>query len=166
VRFAIGIPLTEDETNVAIRGVWATCCGALRYGGNDPRNCARFEYVVPNGVVSRRKYLRQIINHIAESVKKYPGSECFDFHRWWKEASFRLRWGKFGNQCGSTVRFKVIHESAGWWLLRIIENDVACTAFAIQIDKALQQKDGFRSIRWFEDDNLPSGGDRGQRHPY
>ena len=29
-------PTTEDETSAAIRGVWASCCGAVRYGGDDP----------------------------------------------------------------------------------------------------------------------------------
>jgi hypothetical protein len=27
-------PTTEDETSAAIRGVWASCCGAVRYAGD------------------------------------------------------------------------------------------------------------------------------------
>ena len=122
--------------------------------------------MAPSGVLSTRKSLRQIIDHIAESVRKYPGSECFAFRCWWKEASFRLRWGKIGKESGYTVRFKVVYESSGWWLLRISEHEVAHTAFASQVDKALRQKAGFRSIRWFDDNKSPAGGDRGQLHPY
>lgn len=185
-------PSTEDETDAAIRAVWASCCGAVRYGGSDPqilvrfaeldlsnqcdgelpsdhtrivRNCARFEYGAPNGFLARRRALRQIIHQIAEALEAYPGHECFAFRRWSREASFRVRWGKFGKERGHTVRFKVVYQSASSWLLRISDNDVALTAFAIHVDKALQQKAGFRSIRWF-DDSQASCDERGQRHPY
>lgn len=186
-------PVTEDETNAAIRGVWASCCGAVRYGGDDlqilvrlaeldlssqcdrqlresqpktVRNRARFEYAAPHdGILSIRKSLRLIIKQIAESMR-YPGSEPFDFRCWLNDTSFRVRWGKVGNGSGHTVRFSVTHESADWWLLRISENEVAHTAFAIRLDEALQQKAEFRSIHWFEENDWPTGGDHPKRHPY
>lgn len=70
------------------------------------RNCARFEYVAPNGNLSRRKSLRQIIDHIAGAVGKYPDSERFALRCWWKEASFSLRWGKIVKESGYVVRFE------------------------------------------------------------
>jgi len=135
-------PITEDETNAAIRGVRATCCGAVRYGGDDPqilirfaelgvssqcdrqppaghsrivRNWVRFEYAAPDGVLSKRESLRRITAEIAESMGKLPGSECFAFRCWLNEASFRLRWGKTGTENGYTVRFTVVHELAEQW---------------------------------------------------
>ena len=163
-------PLTEDETNAAIRGelgMSSQCDGELPDDrAQVVRNCARFEYVAPNRNLSRRKSLRNIIDHIAVAVGKYQGSELVAFRCWWKEASFSLRWGKAGKESGYTVLFKVIWESSGWWLLRIFEHEVAHTAFAIQVDKALRQETGFRSISWFDDNEWPSSADRGQVHPY
>jgi hypothetical protein len=186
-------PLTEDETSAAIRGVWASCCGAVRYGGDDPqilirlaelgissqcdrqppaghfqiaRNWARFEYSAPQRALSKRESLRRIIDEIAESMGKLPGSECFHFRCLFNEASFRLRWGKVGSGSGHTVRFTVVHESADQWLLRISGNEVAHTAFAIQLDKALQAKAEFRRVRWFDTNDGPVGEGAGKRHPY
>ena len=191
--FFVRQPVTEDETNAAIRGVWATCCGAVRYGGNNSqilvrlaelgmsnlcdaqppnedtqvvRNCASFEYPAPKRVLSRRKSLGQIIDHIAESVGKHPESECFAFRCWWNQASFPVRWGKVGNESGYAVRIKVIYESSGYWLLRISGHEISHTAWAIKIDKALQKNPEFRSIRWFKENEWPTGGNRGKQHPY
>jgi hypothetical protein len=186
-------PIVEDETSAAIRGVWASCCGAVRYGGDDRqilirlselgsssqcdhqappghpqriRNWARFEYSTPRGVFSKRASLRRIIDEIAGSVGKLPGSQCFEFRCWFNAASFRLRWGKYGSESGHTVRFDVVHESADQWLLRVSGNEVAHTSFAIQLDKALQAKTEFRNVRWFDANEWPIGGDRGKRSPY
>jgi hypothetical protein len=185
-------PSTENETNAAIRGVWATCCGAVRYGGDDPqilarlaalgmtgqcdgkplddhsqtaRNCARFEYSVGQGVLSRRSSLGEIIKYIAESLGKNPAYDCFAFRRWLSDASFRVRWGKVANAQGYMVRFKVTFESADRWLLRISENEIAHTAFAIQLDKALQQNADFRNVRWLPEYQLLDG-EPGKPHPY
>jgi hypothetical protein len=97
---------------------------------------------------------------------KLPGSDCFQFRCWLDTASFRLRWGKFGSESGSTVRFSVVHESADQWLLRISENEVAHTSFAIQLDKALQAKVEFRRIQWFDTNDWPVGEGPGKQHPY
>lgn len=191
--FFVRQPQTEDETNAAVRGVWASCCGAVRYGGNDPqlltrfeelgrssqcdhqlphhhtqivRNCVRFEYLSAKGLLSRRKYLRQIIDEIAACVRKDPETECFAFRCWWNEASFRFRWGRVVNKGGFTVRFGVTSESTGRWLLRISGHEVAHTGFAIQLDKAMRKNAMFRSIRWFEENELPEGGGGGKPHPY
>jgi hypothetical protein len=75
-------------------------------------------------------------------------------------------WGKVGSESGHTVRFSVVHESADQWLLRISGNAVAHTSFAIQLDKALQDKAEFRRIRWVDTNDWPAGEGPGQRHPY
>src|SRR5207253_2928368 len=89
-------PLTTAETNAAIRGVWATCCGAVRYGGDDPeilirfaeigissqcdrqltvvpqpvvRNCVSFEYDGATRFFSRQTSLRRIIRCLADSMR-------------------------------------------------------------------------------------------------
>ncbi len=36
-------PTTREEEYRAVRAVWASCCGAVRYGGNDTRVNARLE---------------------------------------------------------------------------------------------------------------------------
>jgi hypothetical protein len=185
-------PSTENETNAAIRGVWASCCGAVRYGGDDPqilarlaalgmatqcdgqplgdhchmaRSCARFEYSGGQGLLSRRKSLGEIIRYLARSLGKNPANDCFAFRRRFSDASFYLRWGKVGKEQGYTVRFQVTFQSADRWLLRISENEIAHTAFAIQIDKALQQDADFRNVRWIAEYQLLDG-DSGKPHPY
>ena len=186
-------PLTDNETNAAIRGVWASCCGAVRYGGEDPkilirlaelgmssqcdheppiecatvlRNCTRFEYLAPKGPFSRRRILRQVADLIAGSVGKYPGSERFSFRCGWKVVSFRIRWGNIGRDSGYSVQFTVKYQSNDRWLVRISGNEIAHTSFAIQLDKALQKISAFRSIRWFEDQEWPDVAGAGVPHPY
>lgn len=190
--FFIRQPITEDETNAAVRGVWASCCGAVRYGGEDPeiltrlsalgvgsqcdqvptdgpqmrRNCARFEYPGGRGILSRRTSLRQIVSYIAESLERHTGAECFAFHRWFSRASFRLRWGKSVEGRGHAMRFQVTFESPNRWLLRISEHDIAQTSFAIRIDKALRKNSGFRDIRWYAEYQLLGAEGVGEPHPY
>ena len=36
-------PTTPEEEDRAIRAVWASCCGAVRYGGTDSKVVARLE---------------------------------------------------------------------------------------------------------------------------
>jgi hypothetical protein len=36
-------PMTPEEEYRAIRAIWASCCGAVRYGGSDPNVIARLE---------------------------------------------------------------------------------------------------------------------------
>ena len=186
-------PLTDDETNAAIRGVWASCCGAVRYGGEDPqimirlaelgnssqcdressikctlgiRNCTRFEYLAPKGLMSKRSILRQVTDIIAGSVGKYPGSKQFSFWYGWNEASFWLSWGKIAGENGHFVKFTVKYQSSDLWLVRISGYEIAHTAFAIQLDKALQRIGKFRAIRWFGDSEWPDIGGTGAPHPY
>jgi hypothetical protein len=186
-------PITEDETNAAIRGVRAACCGAVRYGGGDPqilvrfaelgmssqcdrqppaghsivvRDWARFEYRAPHGVLSKRQSLRRIIHEIADSVGKSQGMECSEFRCWFNEASFVLRWGNLGTEGGHSVRFRVSHERADQWLLRISGNEIAHTSFAIRLDKVLQAKAEFHSLRWFVANDRPADSNHGKRHPY
>lgn len=184
-------PSTENETNAAIRGVWATCCGAVRYGGDDPqiltrlaavgmgsqcdqqpaddpqmpRNCARFEYQDAIGVLSKRRSLRRIIDYVSKSLRNDAGSGCFAFRCWLNEASFRYHWGEIGNEYAYSVRFLVTFESVGQWLLRITGHELAHTSFAIQVDKALLKNADFRNVRWLAEYQL-LGGDPGKPHPY
>jgi hypothetical protein len=191
--FFVRQPVTENETNAAIRGVWATCCGAVRYGGNNPqilvrfaelgmshlcdgqpsnddgqvvRSCASFVYPVSKGIFPKRRSLRQIIDYLADSLGKRPGLEHFAFRCWWNQASFRVRWGKIGNECGYAVQIRVVYESDEHWLLRISGHEISHIAWAIQIDKALQKNPEFRSIRWFSENEWLAAGNRGKQHPY
>jgi hypothetical protein len=188
--FFIRQPITEDEVSAAIRGVWANCCGAVRYGGNDPqilvrlarlgntsqcdhepdvnahtqlpRNCVRFEYSGGPSISAKRQSLREILDHISEPWK----SQSFAFRRYFNAASFRLRWGKVGRGTWAhTTEFRVTLESADRWLLQISGSEIAQTAFAIKVDKALHRSASFRNISWFAEYQLHDA-DPGQPHPY
>lgn len=149
--FFVRQPVTAQETNAAIRSVWAGCCGAVRYGGSDAeilnrlaqldatfqcdqqasgtythvvRNCAHFEYGAPKGEFSTRKLLEEIANVVAGAVRHYPDSECSTFRYSPKEASFQLGWGNSEvNPRGHSVQFNVLHESADRWALRIFYDE-------------------------------------------
>jgi hypothetical protein len=61
-------PTTPEEEYRAIRAIWASCCGAVRYGGSDPSVIARLESL-ESGRVGNRGDLRYGVLRIRT---KYP----------------------------------------------------------------------------------------------
>jgi len=183
-------PSTSNEVDAAIRAVWSSCCGAVRYGGTDStiltrfanlgellrcdirpspeppivvRDFARFEFRNPDSDPSVRSELRQIMNFIADSVSNQYARN-FGFRYWWSSGSFRHEWGP--RPFKNSIRFHLRNEGKGRWLLRTSENECARIGMAITIDNALRKSNLFQGIHWFSEDELSSGAGSGEVHPY
>jgi len=190
--FFVRQPSKEDETNAAIRAVWASCCGAVRYGGEDPqiltrfaeinlsaqcdhqlsrvvrpvvRNCVSFEYEQDPGE-HRRVSLRRIVELLADSMSKPRYDDVRISMKGSNVGSLRVRWGNSVSAGGYSVNIVVICEATGRWLIRISENEVAHTTFAILVDQIIQQKSQIKSIQWFSEGELNGPRDRWWIHPY
>ena len=188
--FFVRQPSNGEQVDAAIRAVWTSCCAAVRYGGTDAailtrmgrlgelsrcdnsispvpsivvRDCARFEYRTPEGSPSVRSDLKRIIQFIADSFSsKY--AQCSGFRFWLSSGSFRYQWG---SPVGSnSIRFHVESQSEGRWLLRMSENEIARIGMAIRLDVALQGSQLFERIQWFSADEIASGVECGEAHPY
>jgi hypothetical protein len=182
-------PTSSEEVDSAIRATWASCCGAIRYGGDDlaiitrlaelgegslcdkrvpasigtvHRNQAWFEHHdVYNAAV--QQISRFIIDLIATSLH-HDDAECIAFHHEGDSSSFQYVWGKsksLNNNKGYSIRIRIKHESGSSWLLSLSENEQAEMGIAIQVDKALRQSSFIHSVRWFSTDD-----ESGQPHPY
>jgi len=187
-------PSSGEEVNSAIRATWASCCGAVRYGGDDPeiltrlaelgggflcdkrvsssiepvyRNQARFE-CRDVAQATGQTISRFIIDLIATSLH-HEGTECIAFQDEANSSSFQFVWGKsksLNNNKGYSIRIRVKHENGNDVLLSLSENEQAETGTAIQVDKALRTSNFIHSIRWFSKSELLTDGESGRPHPY
>jgi hypothetical protein len=187
-------PTSGEEVNSAIRATWASCCRAIRYGGNDPeilsrfaelgesslcdnpapsikpvrRNQARFEYCSPKNA-DEVETARLIIEIIVTLLPKRQDTECTAFRHQADSSSFQFVWGKsesLNDNKGYSIRIRVRHEKDSWWLLSLSENDQGERGIAIQLDNALRQCNSIRAIRWFSSSELSSGDEIGRSRPY
>jgi hypothetical protein len=179
-------PKNSGEVDAAVRALWASCCGAVRYAGNDQAILARIaelgegskcdekiESTAPSSVRSRVTFayrgdnssvessLRSIIRFIASSHSTGSYERCTDFKYGKSEASFVLHWF---DDC--SIRFRVVQILEGTWLVSIEDNDRAKIGIAISLDKSLQASDLFTEIQWFKEVEQISSMICGAVHPY
>ena len=187
-------PTSSEEVDSAIRATWASCCGAIRYGGDDPaiitrlaelgeaslcderasasiktvhRNQVRFEHRdASNAAV--QQVSKAIVDTIVTSLHR-SGAECIAFHHEGDSSSFQYVWGKsksLNDNKGYSIRIRIKHENGSSWSLNLSENEQAETGIAIQVDKALRQSSFIHSVRWFSAGEFSMGGESGWPHPY
>lgn len=190
--FFVRQPASDDEVDSAIRATLASCCGAIRYRGDDSkisirlaeigethlcdnripdvepirRNQARFEWCDPKlgGMGSTS---RSVIGYIAASMSHRTDCEVDAFQEDAEQSSFRYSWAKSLNDGKKyCIRIGVRHEHNNFWLLTLAENEQAETGTAMMIDRMLQQNGSVRSVRWFSRDELAGQGETGRSHPY
>jgi hypothetical protein len=187
-------PTSSEEVDSAIRATWASCCGAIRYGGDDPtiitrlaelgeaflcdervsasiksvhRNQVRFEYRDDSNAVVHQ-ISRFIVRLMATSLHR-DNSECTGFQYEADSSSFQHVWGKsksLNDNKGYSIRIRIKHENSSWWRLSLSENEQAETGTAIQVDKALRESSFIHSVRWFSTGELSTDGECGRPHPY
>jgi hypothetical protein len=182
-------PRTADQTDSAIRALWSSCCGAVRYAGNDRsilsriaqlgvasssdkelnpsppttvRNRVTFMY--RSASTSFESTLREIVRFVADSRPKHSGCKCSDFDYGKSERSFIFRWGT--SDFPNSIRFRIERSTGGKWLISIEDNDRAKIGTAMSLDTALQASDSFAEIRWFTEDEEDGRGGTGTAHPY
>jgi hypothetical protein len=186
--FFVSQPGTADQTDSAIRALWSSCCGAVRYAGNDPSILGRIAQLgvassgdkelnpsppttVRNRVtfihrgasISFESNLREIVRFVADSRPKHTGCKCSDFDYGKSQGSFVFHWG--ASDSPNTIRFRIARSTGDKWLVSIEDNDQAKIGTAISLDTALQASDNFAEIRWFTEDEDGRGG-TGAAHPY
>jgi hypothetical protein len=187
-------PASPEETNEAIESTWASCCGALRYGGTDDgilirlaqlgladqcdfrlrdeptpraRTCVSFEFAgqAETAVLSAK----EITTYLADFVEKSGDSDGNVRSRSFTEAgaSFVYEWGHIlAEPCRATFAIEPQAGRHRWWVLISREDGHGTTAFAISIHKALIEDTRFLSIQWFTDDERKSGTNVGHSLPY
>jgi hypothetical protein len=191
VTFFVRQPSTPEDVDAAIRAVWVSCCGAVRYGGSEGsildrfaqigessrcdeqhaggpslliRNYVRFSYRDFAIAGSIQAELKQILEFISTSLEGHSGGDSSSFQYHQNHASFLFIWG--GRDFRNSIRFTVQHVAGIEWMLRLSENELALVGFAMSVDKALRRSQLFCNIRWLTEDQIPGTNAIGQLHPY
>jgi hypothetical protein len=187
--FFMSQPRTADQTDSAIRALWSSCCGAVRYAGNDRailsriaqlgvasssdkelspsppttvRNRVTFMY--RSASTSFESSLREIVRFVADSRPNQSGCKCSDFDYGKNEGSFIFHWGT--SDFPNSIRFRIERSTGDKWLISIEDNDRAKIGTAMSLDTALQASDSFAEIRWFTEDEEDGRDGTGADHPY
>ena len=187
-------PARDGETNEAIEGTWASCCGGVRYGGTDkailirlaelglaeqcdfrlrdePKPKARmsvsFEFACD--VKTANVKARKITAYLADFVEKSNSNDGKVHSRRFTQigASFVYEWGyALGEPCRAMFTVGPHTDGPRWWVVISREDGHGTTAFAISIHMALIVDSRFTSIQWFTDDERKSGLAVGHSLPY
>lgn len=178
--FFIRQPENEEETWAAIRAAAASCCGAVRYAGDNslvllrlrhvrsetqcdetppeddwkPRRCCSFDYAAPtSGAESLAQTAAWISALMGAGYKRSPVQS--DGGGAW----FQLSWAD------RTADFTVQHQPPSTWKVRISGKDLTPWQ-AMRLDQGLRTVDGVGEIRWFEDTGWPELSGNGDARPH
>jgi hypothetical protein len=189
--FFVVQPQSDDQVDSAIRATWASCCGAVRYGGNDVRILTRFgelgdadlcdnpisliEPIRRNEVhfewcdsklSGMRSTSRAILIYIAASMTHHKDCGYEDLSCDDDQASFLYVWAKsLKEDRRYSIRISVTRAHNDFWTLALSENEVAGNGTAMHVDKILRRNSSVRLIRWFSDGERGRG-EAGRLHPY
>jgi hypothetical protein len=185
-------PANPEETTEAIEGTWASCCGALRYGGTDSeilvrmaelglaeqcdfrlkdepkcraRNCVSFEF---EGGTKTAACGKEITTYVADSIEKSGGGDgkVKSLLVSSSGGSFVYEWGHvLSEPCCAMFTVEFQSKKRRWAIQISREDGHQTTAFAIRIHKALVEDIRFRSIQWFTDDERKNGTNVGHLLP-
>lgn len=178
-------PKNPEQVDAAIRALWASCCGAIRYAGNDQSILVRIaelgesqkcdENTGSTSVKIRSRVtfahqcddasiesgLRSIVRFISSTRSQGKYSRCTDFRYSKSEASFVFHWF---TDC--SIKFRVKQIAGERWLVSIEDNEQATAGAAMSLDKSLQASSQFTEIKWFTEDEQIDGSTGGAIHPY
>jgi len=189
--FFIRQPSTEDETDEAILGLWVSCCGAARYQGQDReiltrlsaqglaeqcdyqlaetpkrvvRNHLRFEFRDAESEKGKSAIAHEIIDFFAHSLPAQIG-DVRDFQCSAGSSSFRFEWGGNSQPHPNSIILILEPQNEREWLLRILRNENATTAFAVSIHKAVRRDLRFWQVQWFSEEEWRKG-EKGASRPF
>jgi hypothetical protein len=188
-------PNTKAETDAAILSVYISCCGAVRYGGQDREiltrlaelgaagSCdyelddepnptslshATFEFEVADKPGTERATVsRQIMKYLADYFAASPSKDhrVVEFRCSEARSSFRYEWGYGGNPSLYSETFILEPHGTGRWSLRLLRENHRVTG-AISTHKAMNRDARFRDIRWFSEEEWQRGDGNGRPLPY
>ena len=189
--FFIRQPSTEDETDEAILGLWASCCGAVRYQGQDreiltrlsaqgladqcdyqldetPKRVVRnrlcFEFRDAESEKGKSAIAHEIMDFFAHSLPAQIG-DVHDFRCSAGSSSFRYEWDGNSQPYTHSIIFILEPQNEREWLLRMMRNENATTAFAVSIHKAVRRDLRFRQVQWFSEEEWRKG-EKGVSRPF
>jgi len=186
-------PESVREVDAAIRATWSSCCGAVRYGGEDQdiltrfaeldcrescdfrpprdipvvrRDRARFRY--PDNPVPFDKGAspRTLLDSLAASVHPSKYNDCRDFKYTSTSAAFTYVWSildSIGDK-GHSIRIEIQKDGCDSWLLKLSDNQVAVNGTAAWLDEVLQKNPLVQDLRWFSSEF--GGSEHLRPHPY
>ena len=158
-------PTTPEEEYRAVRAVWASCCGAVRYGGNDPRVIARLESLEQGRVATAVTFAAEsgeaaadLLVRIAENMASaYVGSTISPATSTPRGDSSWLifQWpGVPGEKPGPGVKLTL---SSAWDGNGRRSISIECglsiqrPAAALQLSDALGKTSGLADVRWYQE---------------
>ncbi|HTB97711.1 MAG TPA: hypothetical protein VK716_11925 [Terracidiphilus sp.] len=178
-------PTNLEQVDAAIRALWASCCGALRYAGKDQSILARIAeigesekcdeniastslkirsrvtFAYESDDASGESSLKSIVRFISSTRTQGQYSRCTNFQFSKSEASFVFHW-----YTDCSIKFRVKQVSGERWLVSLEDNDRATIGNAMSLDKSLRAGRQFTAIRWFTEDEKIDGLNGGTTHPY
>lgn len=162
-------PATPDETYRAIRAVWVSCCGAVRYAGDDPTVTARLVNIGLDGQVDvqpkrvRAPGLRTGVTFVwsiqdasASAIAVAIGRQLEAGLSRGRSDSFspdaecaQFTWSWAPTIAGAAMRLEVCRLEERW-LLRLSDvTHPAVPSVGTSIDDALRATGNARDLRWF-----------------
>jgi hypothetical protein len=178
-------PKSSQQVDAAIRALWSSCCGAVRYAGKDqsiltriaelgecskcdenveftlPKTRSRVTFRYQSDDHSVEPSLRSIVQFISSTRSQSEHCRYTDFKYRKTEASFIFHW-----YIDCSIKFRVKHLQERRWLVSIEDNDQATIGTAISLDKSLQANHQVTEIKWFADDEVIDCVTGGAVHPY
>lgn len=158
-------PMTPEEEYRAIRAIWASCCGAVRYGGSDPNVIARLENFEGGHVATVVTFEAEsgetaadLLVRIAENMASaYVGSTLGPATSTPRGDSSWLvfQWpGVSGEKPDPGVKLTL---STAWDGSRRRSISIECglsiqrPAAAFQLSDALEKTSGLAHVRWYQE---------------
>lgn len=164
-------PITAEETNRAIRALFVSCCGAVRYGGQDPEvlrrlaelgEADRCDHPPPGDHVAVR---RSLVTFRFEGPDGLDGAEAIldriragllgqgERHRCERLPPIGtergLSWSWYEG-AGAEILVRPEPDGPGRWLLRLSRvQDVALHGTAMTIDDILKADARVDGVRWY-----------------
>lgn len=158
-------PTTPEDEYRAVRAVWASCCSAVRYGGNDPRVIARLENLEQGRVATAVTFVADsdetaadLLRRIGESMASaYIGATVGSVtSRPRGDSSWLMfHWpGVPGEKPGPGVKLTL---SSAWdgngrrSILIECGLSIQRPAAALQLSDALERTAGLANVRWYQE---------------
>jgi len=156
-------PRTPEEEYRAIRAIWVSCCGAVRYGGSDLNVIARLESLEAGRVatavtfaIDSSESAPNVLRRIGENMSSaYPGSTMSDVASTHRGDSSWLVFQWPGIPGENPLPGVKLTLSMAWdgERRRLISIECAASiqksAAALQLSDALEKTPGLADFRWY-----------------
>lgn len=187
-------PSTPEETDSALLAISVSCCGAVRYRGQDRTILVRLaemgqaqscDFPLPerhsridrcrvtfefreNGIpVTDPSAAKRIAEQIAKQVIDSRYTKLADFSASKESASFRKAWGGTSGDPVWSSKYMLAPHKNGRWLLRTFRDDSSGhTSGAAGLYVQLKNDPHFENMKWFSDEEWSESDVNGCKIPF